>query len=211
MTHLVIWCLFALVFAVPPGKQQLQDATKHKYDALLAELKAGNTAIDFTELRMAYAESPDYDPYDVEPDARESMLDALSERNYREALEDAEEILNRKFVDITAHIVCSIAYRELQNEQKAGYHRQIKEGLVRSILKSGDGKSLQTAMIVISTDEEYVILDVLALRPTGQALLHDKGHSYDRTDGIDPKTKRRTTLYFNIDKLFTSLDKTLEK
>ena len=211
MTQIVVCCLLALVFAVPSGDQQPKDAIKHKYDVLVAELKAGKTEIDFTELRMAYAESPDYDPYDVEPDARESMLAALSERKYSEALEDAEEILNKKFVDITAHLVCSIAYRELKNEQRAGYHRQIKEGLVRSILQSGDGKNLETAMIVISTDEEYVILDVLGLRPAGQALLHNKGHNYDRMEGIDLKTKRRTTLYFNIDKLLTSAEKTIEK
>ena len=43
-------------------------------------------------------------------------------------------------------------------------------GLLESILESGDGYSFSTAFIVISSDEEYAVMDALGLKPIMQSL-----------------------------------------
>ena len=84
------------------------------------------------------------------------------------------------------------------------------EGLLDSIRKSGDGKTSDAAFVVISTDEEYVLLNFLGLRATGQALINEKGHSYDKMTAVDPKTNETVVYYFNIDKRFNWLENSLK-
>jgi len=78
-------------------------------------------------------------------------------------------------------------------------------------LKSGDGKSIESAYVVIATDEEYALFNVLGLRGVSQALVNDKDHNYDRMDAVDRKTNQTTTFYFNIDIPFKWLSKSLKK
>ena len=73
----------------------------------------------------------------------------------------------------------AVADRELGDTGKADFHRAVLNGLIDSILKSGDGKSPKTAWVVISVHEEYVVLQVLGFKPSQQSLLHQDDHSYD--------------------------------
>jgi hypothetical protein len=50
----------------------------------------------------------------------------------------------------------------------------------------------------------------MGLRPSGQALIEDKGHHYDKMTAIDPKTEQSSTFYFNIDKPFNWLGNSLK-
>ena len=70
---------------------------------------------------------------------------------------------------------------------------------------------MQTAMVVISTREEYLILSVKGLNPTGQALLREGEHSYDKLSAVDPKTNEKSEYYFQIDRVFGHWDKIFKK
>jgi hypothetical protein len=203
-------CLSVLLVAVSINAES-QETSKPKYEALLERVKAGDTTASFKELRMAYTESQGYAPYGGDSEGRKSMLAALNDKNYDKAVEHAGNILKQKYVDIIAHLVSSIAYNELKNLERAKYHRGIADGLIQSILKSGDGKSLETAYVVIATDEEYSLFNVLGMKVVSQALVHDKGHSYDKMDAIDRKTNQTTTFYFNVDIPLDWLGKSLKK
>lgn len=50
---------------------------------------------------------------------------------------------------------------------------------INKILKSGDGKTIQTAYIVNSVDEEYDVLRHLNLKPISQKLYLKDGNFYD--------------------------------
>lgn len=203
-------CLSLLVIAVSISAQT-QEPNKLKYEALLEKVKAGDTSVSFKDLRMAYAESKGYAPYGSDTEARNAMVAALNEKNYDKALEHAGSILTKNYLDITAHIVSSAAYGELKNAERAKYHRAIVEGLAQSIMKSGDGKTLDTAFVVISTNEEYALFNLLGMKVVAQALVNDKGHSYDKMDAIDRKTEQKTTFYFNIDIPFNWLANSLKR
>lgn len=180
------------------------------YESLLARLKGGDRTVDFKALRMAYAESKGYNPYGGASEARRAMFAALNAKKFEEALKQADKALERNYLDIMGHVVAQAAQRELGHADKADFHRFVAIGLVNSILASGDGKKEETAYVVISTDEEYALFQVLGLHPMGQSLAHKDGHSYDVMEAFDQKANRTITYYFNIDRPFNWLGGSLK-
>jgi hypothetical protein len=182
---------------------------KSSFADLLQRAKKGDATLDFTELRFTYTETAEYNPYNSSSDERQKMFTAISAKQYDQVLASAEIILAKNFVDLNGHFGAFVANRELGNTQKASLHKFIFEGLIHSIRHSGDGKSPETAFVVISVDEEYVLLNWLGARATGQELVHQNGHSFDLMKAVD-KTNAAMSYYFNIDRPFNWLGKSVK-
>jgi tetratricopeptide (TPR) repeat protein len=174
---------------------------KNKYDLLVEKAKQKDPSLDFTELRVAFYESANYHPLTPMMTYR-PLNAALAQKNYEEALKIAESVLAKNFVEVNAHMVAQIAYQETGNAERAELHKYMADGLLSSIKASGDGKTTKTAFEVISINEEYGLVRSLGLRPIKQALVNDKGHSYDALTVIDPQTNQQSIIYFNVDKPF---------
>ena len=183
------------------AKEDPKPAKKTKYDTLLEKVKQKDPSVNFTELRHAFYESPNYNPYAPMMSYR-PLNAAIAQKNYEEALKLAEGVFAKNFVEINAHIVAEIAYRETGNAEKAEFHKYMVEGLLNSIKASNDGKSKEKAFEVISINEEYGLIRSLGVRPINQALVEDKGHSYDVITVVDPQTNQQSQIFFNIDKPF---------
>jgi hypothetical protein len=170
-----------------------------EYATLLAKVTAGDTAIDFAKLRLSWVDSPEYKQAKDTSDQEHAMQTALAQKNYAEALKNAQTVLAQNYVNMDAHFVAYIANKELGAADKAEFERAVFHGLVSSILNSGDGKSTAKAWLVINTHEEYVVLRVLGYRPGQQSLLNKDGHAYDemKVKNVDDGTE--ATFYFNID------------
>jgi hypothetical protein len=169
------------------------------YTDLSRKLRAGDPPVDFTVLRLAYADGSSYRP-SVQCGERQAMFQALHERRYRDALLSAEEMLVRCPLDLDAHLVAGLSAGELGTPGRADYHRRIVDGLIRSILASGDGKSLRSAMTVIDVQEEDVALNALGLEARSRGLLSQGGRYFDEVRTIDPRTNAAAVLYFNLDR-----------
>jgi hypothetical protein len=174
-------------------------APASEYATLLASLKAGNTGIDYTRLRLSYMDSPEYKAAKDVSKSEDAMTDALNKNDYPAALNDAEAVLESNYVNIDAHYVALVANRELGAMDKAEFHRTVFRGLINSIRSSGDGKSPETAWVVINVHEEYVMLRVLGFRPSEQSLTHKDGHSYDVMKVKNAEDGTEQTFYFNVD------------
>ena len=209
-SKLVFLCGFLLLFA-PLASAQPQSPAKSSYEVLLERVKKSDASVDFKELRLAYTETSTYSPYGGDAESRRTMFDALKTREFDKALQNAETVLAKNYLDIMGHFGCFVSHRELAHADKATYHKFVFEGLLNSIKNSGDGKSEETAFVVITVDEEYALLNWLGLRPTGQALIHKDGHNYDRMTMTDSKTNDTITYFFNIDKPFNWLGNSLKK
>ena len=98
-----------------------------------------------------------------------------------------------------AHTGAYYACDGLGKRAEAAYHRYAASGIIDSILASGDGMSPETAYVVISVPEEYVILSVLGVTVEIQQWDEIDGHNYDFFDVVDGKTNEKSTIYFNID------------
>src|SRR5208282_2284878 len=148
---LITTLVFGLVATC--GFCQEKSTAKPTYADLVAKVKAGDKTVDFKELRFAYADSrggPDTDTQ------KKAMTVALNSKNYADALKNADIVLAADYVDMDAHFVEYIAHRELKNEDQAGFHKFILQGLLDSITHPGDGKSFETAFQVIQVHEEHV-------------------------------------------------------
>lgn len=207
-----------LVLSAPAGaastqepKKPAQDSPKSSYSDILLRVKKGDNTVDFKELRLSYADTSEYNPYGNDRDTRQKMFAALKAKDFQQAVESAEKILANNFVEINAHFAAYVGNRELGHADKATFHKFMFDGLIKSITGSGDGQSPETAFVVISTDEEYVLFNYLGLRPAGQSLITQNGHSFDRMTASNPKTNETAVYFFNIDKPFNWLGQSLKK
>jgi len=206
----ILLCVLLLLLA-SLALAQPQPTAKNSYETLLERVKKSDQAVDFKELRLAYTETSTYSPYGGDGESRRAMFDAIKSREFDKALQNAETVLARNYLDIMGHFGCFVSDRELAHADKATYHKFVFEGLLNSIKNSGDGKSEETAFVVISVDEEYALLNWLGFRPTGQALINKDHHNYDKMTVTDPKTNETIAYFFNIDKPYNWLGNSLNK
>ena len=185
----------------PSPTPSVAPAEKSKYDVLLEKVKQKDPSVNFTELRLAFYESPHYNPYAPMLTYR-PLNAALAQKNYDEALKIADSVLAKNFVEINAHMTAQIAYQELGNTERAQFHKFMVDGLLNSIKSNVDGKSVDSAYEVISINEEYGLIRSLGLRPIRQGLVENKGRKFDAITVVDPQTGKESVNYFNVDKPF---------
>jgi hypothetical protein len=175
---------------------QDKSSATSKYADLVSKIKAGDKTVDFRELRVVYADLPSSPDTDTQ---KKAMTTALNSEKYAEALKNADIVLDGDYADIEAHFVEYVANRETHNTEQSEFHRFVFQGLLNSIMQSGDGKSFQTAYEVVTVHEEYVVLRAMGLMPSEQSMAKKNGHSYDVMKAVNPKSNENVTLYFNID------------
>jgi len=203
-TRVWVVLLCVLVASAPCLARKGRNPDNGEYDRLLAQVQAGDLTIDFTAFRLACLQS---DNCAAEPNygLRVSMFRAWNGRDYPKALEAAGNILKSSYVSAEAHFISARCYEQTGDDGKAKFHQAVAAGLIHSVLASGDGKTQQTAYKAISVAEEYTVLQVLGLQRHMQALVTDRGHSWDRLDATDPKTNQTVTVWFDIDAFFPEL------
>jgi hypothetical protein len=142
------------------------------------EASAGNAnsaatpATNLTTLRTAYGERDDF--FEVCESGRPEGLREVSRLaeagNWDQVLVITQPWVKACPVDIIAHYLTAGALTELGRQAEAEEHIRWYRGLVESVLASGDGRTPETAFVVISVPEEYAVLRALDLRPVKQAL-----------------------------------------
>lgn len=173
-----------------------QAAGSKAYVEQLALVKGRSKEADFTKLRLAYTDTQYYHPY--MPQNLDSVFGALEAEDYAACNRHALAILDPHIINIGANYAAMVCHKALGLEDKSSYHRFILDGLLSSIVNSGDGKSPETAFTVISTGELYAFLNLSGLQATGQSLIHDNGRAYDLMDVTDSETEESFQLYFDI-------------
>jgi hypothetical protein len=170
------------------------------YEESVAQARQGQT-FDPAALRKAYAESASYDGYNTDiVNLRAPFLKAYSDGDCETAVRHGQAILEKNYVYIDGHYILSTCYRRLGQTDLADRHIAVARGLVRAILASGDGKTPETAYVVIAVSEEYTILGVRGLKKVQQALINKDGHSYDLITA-ETKDGVKEEVYFNIDRV----------
>jgi len=95
---------------------------------------------------------------DIHRGTLRTLFAAAAEKDDRKVAEEAEAVLKTNFAEMTAHQFAWAAYGRLGKPDRADFHRRIGTGLFKSMVASGDAKSPDTAMKVISVEEEYFFL-----------------------------------------------------
>lgn len=187
--------------------QHVDSLDGNEYFQLVDSLKA-ERKISYFRLRMAYTKTSYYNPYSTkESDVYKRVEELFLNRNINEAIKILYNLLDSNYVSIKAHMYCSFLYAEKGDSVRSNYHSNIYNKLLESILDSGDGKGYESAYWVISTKEEYDLINVFRLSFNEQNLIENDGHSFDLLKVQDEETHENIEIYFNIDLLQRHLSK----
>ncbi len=140
---------------------------------------------DFLELRMDIGSSDDYlasCEFYEETDTNEQIISHMEEEDWESATAALESRLQACPVDITLHMYAAFVLEELDRVEESQHHIQWFEGLMDSILESGDGRTSETAFVTISVSEGYAVMRAFGLQPKSQALTGDLRDQFVATD-----------------------------
>lgn len=179
--------------------------SQNNYETLAANVKSGHTDIDYKALRIAYSQTSLYNPYGRDENTP-LMFEALQQKEFAKAIQYAQSVLEKNYVDIDAHYVLSLAYGETGDAKRSGFHQSVAMGLIDSIAAQ-NGSSPETALQVINVREEYIMLDVVGLEIQKQTLQRINDKSYDVLDVINRESGQSFTLYFDVTIPFEWLNK----
>ena len=168
-----------------------------RFAALVADANAG-TKIDYTALRAAYPYTESWDPYGNRAAALLTQAGASQKGgDCASALDKLQLAIRQDFTMDSAHALIA----DCSGGDTAARENAIADGLIRSLMNSGDGAGEKTAYVIVTAREEQ---DVLANRhiqlKTRQVNVRGSdGHYYDRVDGVSVKdTAKSVTLYFDV-------------
>jgi hypothetical protein len=169
------------------------------YQELVAQARKGK--VDPAALRLAYADSKSYDAYNTDiMSLRGPLQKAFADGDCENVIKQGEAILEKNYVYIDAHMMLGTCHRRLGQAAEAEHHSATARGLIQAIAATGDGKTAETAFVVISVREEYVILATRGLRKMQQALINKDGHSYDLMT-VQNRSGETEQVYFNVDRV----------
>jgi len=164
--------------------------SRSTYDELLAAALAGEN-VDYVQLRATFARTDEYHPYGV-------FLDDLHERARVAAAEQ----------DSATQFWASHVFGSLGDSVRADHHLAEFFRLLDAATGTGDGSSPDSSITAIYTGEEYLILTgIMGLEVTGQAIIHDAEHSYDRMGVRNVATGDTGYVFFNVDCLVATWDR----
>ncbi|MFO7790052.1 MAG: DUF4919 domain-containing protein [Bacteroidales bacterium] len=158
---------------------------------------------DYQALRMAHAGTSDYQPYS-DNETLSKIKKLLDNEKYVVASEVVKTVYHSLFHVPMYHFYAYVAWRENGDDKMASIHSVYFKKLIDSILESGDGKSAETAYIVINVTEEYRTLEYLDLEMEKQSLVKENGRHYDVMEVRDTLGNKKS-VYFNIDIPFREL------
>jgi hypothetical protein len=154
---------------------------------------AWSDPVDLLQLREAYGMRADFEARCEDRDVSAKASSALVAHRFDDVVDVTGPALARCPVWIQLHLWRSAALRALGRDADADLHKRWTLGLIDTILKSGDGKTPETAYVTMSTTEEYAVLSRLGLEPKRQALT---GGMRDVIDAVD-ESGHHVSVYFN--------------
>ncbi|MDR3527486.1 MAG: DUF4919 domain-containing protein [Rhizomicrobium sp.] len=195
-------CLIAVAAAAEPASKT--------YEQWVAMAEAGDPATDFTALRKSYTASSKYDGYSSDyRDLRADIWKFAQAKDCKQLLALSQKALKGDYTLIEVHIHRKICLRSMGDAAGTQQEDFVISGLTRSLMGSGDGKSPQTAYVVMTMAEETMVDNFLELDQRQQALINKDGHNYDLIEGTNRDTGKPMAVYFNVDAMFGSLTKML--
>ena len=207
---LLLACLLSPGLASAQAVQRLSDLDATVYPTLLDRLRAGDSDVDFQQMRLAFTLTPEYAPYDIEPKKqKQRMFDLLFEhQNPEAALLVADSVLAVRYVDLDAQYGAGVAHDMLGHSDQAAVHFALFEGLMDSILRTAEG-TREDPFLVIATDEEYTLIGVLGLQNQRQSLVSCNEVPCDQLELHDPDDGATLTFYFDVSIPFAQMRRDL--
>jgi hypothetical protein len=169
------------------------------YHHLRTRALAGDS-IDYLALRLAYSQTGEYSPYDRFPPL--ALKEAMNREDYQQAAFLLDSLQNESFAKVRFHYYAGYVFTQLGDISRSDQHLRHYQGLIMSILESGDGRGPQTAFFVIDTEEEYDLFRFLGLQSSRQSLMGVDGYRFDVLEASAGDDSENNEIWFNIDLAF---------
>jgi hypothetical protein len=153
--------------------------------------------------REVYVQTVNYHPDTTEEEvALTKMLELEHKGQFNEVVSYADELLKFNPYNLDALNSKVGVYERLGRklEMKEAANRWV--GIFDSILLSGDGTSFDTAYKIIAFSEEARMLEFFEMILESRKLVGHKDKTYHFLIVVNPKTKKKYEVYFEITRLF---------
>jgi len=164
---------------------------------------------DFTTFRTEAGRNENFTSVCETGRPTREMVSFMNDKKWSDAVAIGLSWLESCPVDIRIHYYTAISLDELGREPESEVHFRWVDGLLESILVTGDGETEATAYVTISVTEEYDVLYLANLKPTNQALL--QGKTLLDVFTAENEEGKEYTIYFNPVAHFNRLDNLLKE
>ncbi|MCW3105072.1 MAG: hypothetical protein JWO09_3512 [Bacteroidetes bacterium] len=181
------------------------------YSKTIKLLEAGETDINYRAFRESFIESKQFlaasQQYKIFDSLKKEMYKQMGKSDYPAIIKATKGMLSIDYTSMIAHKILQQTYKIMGDSLNWKKYHDIEFGLLRSIVKNGDGKTCETAWPVIQIEEEYFILDMLDATFKKQSI-DNSGGLCDKMEVKEGRKKK--TYYFEVSKVFEGYKK-LEK
>jgi hypothetical protein len=134
------------------------------FSELLEDAFLDPDSVDYDQLRTLYVHSTSYIPFGRDQSALETLNSQLVALDFEAAIDTIEPLIEVDPLSITLRLAYAHALDGIDDEWEASTQRGVANGLIKAILGSGDGRSPETAIVVLDDRERELVLQLLNVR-----------------------------------------------
>lgn len=174
-------------------------ASDHPYTLAKAKILQQAADSDFHQLRLAFTDTPRYKPYfGPEETLEETAISALHSDEFARCIESVERLLDYNYASIPGHFAAMRCHEGLNENEPAGFHRWVLDGLLDDVRTRGDGQSPEQSFITYSVNELHWVLSLFGLTIKEQGVLSNEKGVYDQVKVTQRDSDEVFDLYFDI-------------
>ncbi|HPH17066.1 MAG TPA: DUF4919 domain-containing protein [Bacteroidales bacterium] len=197
-------------------KTQVQDSTSATYYPLLLErMLQLDSTLTSHELQLLYYGNVFYSKYSPygRGEYEDKCFEAYKKKDFAEAIRNGELEFKENPVNVKVLKLLLLSHHKNADSVMAKKYAKLFFGILDEIYKSGDGKSIATAYVVLKVADEYVILSDLGLSSTKQSLLGVTDKLTIETKGQNPPkgADKIKELYFNVSQPLAYMNRMFQK
>lgn len=166
------------------------------------------TTDDYILLYYGYSLQPEYSSFFISPemDSARKLLDNdnMTTEQAQTAVTLLKEVYEKDPFSLRTLFFLFNACNYVQNFADAQGAIQKATGIVKAMLTTGDGKTEETAIHVLRVSDEYMLINFLEYKPTGEQTLVDR--YYDEL-GLQENKDGQKSMYFDIKVMKQNEDK----
>jgi hypothetical protein len=140
------------------------------FSELLEDAFLDPDSVDYDQLRTLYVHSSCYIPFGRDQSSIETLNTQLAAMDFEAAIHTIEPLIEVDPLSITLRLAYAHALDGIEDEWEASTQRAVANGLIKAILGSGDGRSPQTAIVVLDDRERELVLQLLSVKPASSQM-----------------------------------------
>ncbi len=201
-----------------PNFNEIEKTIKDKdspffYTKLMDRYTNNDTALtieDYRYLYYGFSFKDGYSPYGKSA-LNDELRKNISEKNTDKIIELEKKILAEFPFNLRDLNTITNALDKKGDKEQADLYYKKMLGVAKAIMSTGNGLTDSTAMYVISVDQEYDMISLLGYKFGGsQSLINNKFGSMDKMK-LEKNDNNVEAIYFNVDRLFASMQKMFGK